>query len=126
LLSPRLALAESEIALSESKMAEMAVMMERAKEEQKAMNKQHQGELKREREVGTEEGEEGGNRRRGGRRSGRWEQERGWKMKREHIRKRGRWEVKREREVGLENDRVLGKEEGEGGGNKRKIGRWEL
>ncbi|KAI0212767.1 Leucine-rich repeat-containing protein 45 [Lamellibrachia satsuma] len=49
-LAAKLALAESEIALSESKMAEMALMLERTKEEQKAMNKQHQGELKRERE----------------------------------------------------------------------------
>ena len=51
ILSLRLAMAESELALSESKINEIGALLSRAKEETTSMNKQHQSELKREREA---------------------------------------------------------------------------
>lgn len=47
----RLALAESELALAESKKSELGAMMTQMKEEQQTMSKIHQTELRREREV---------------------------------------------------------------------------
>ena len=47
----RLSLAESEIAMSESKLTEMGALLEIAKEEQTECGKTHHHELKREREV---------------------------------------------------------------------------
>ena len=47
----RLALAESELALSESKVNELGSLLERARDQQAAKAKMHQNDLKREREV---------------------------------------------------------------------------
>ena len=47
----RLALTESELALAESKNAELGALMTQAKEEHQAAGKVHHNELRREREV---------------------------------------------------------------------------
>ena len=48
-----MSLAESELALSESKVNEMSVLLQQAREEQSNTSKSHQRDLKREREVST-------------------------------------------------------------------------
>lgn len=50
-MSDRLALAESEVAISESKINELSAILSQTKEDMAAMAKNHQQELKRDREV---------------------------------------------------------------------------
>lgn len=54
----RLALAESELALAESRNAELGALVTKAQEEQQTMSRVHQTELRREREVSSARREE--------------------------------------------------------------------